>query len=85
MWFGTKSRICRRPLSLKRGHHPVEGRLVAEFRIQRVVIHDVVPVRASRPRLQPWRSINVADAQTRQIGRELRGFVETEALWNCRR
>src|SRR5260370_37885182 len=64
----------------KRRHHVTECRLVAELRVELAMVYDVIPVSAARPRLQVGRGIDVADAQPRQIGSEVCGIPETEAL-----
>ena len=61
------------PVLRERRHHRLESRLIAQLRIERVMIDDVVAVGAARPRLQIGRGIDMADAEPGQIGRQLRG------------
>ena len=55
-----------------------EGRRTSEGRVQQIVVRDVVSVRAARPRLEIGRSIEVADAEFRQVSHPLRRVVEAE-------
>ena len=57
-----------------------EGRLAAQFRIQGIVVHDVVAVRAAGTCLQPGGSVHMADTEACQVRRQRGGIVEAEAL-----
>ncbi len=41
---------------------PVEGVFTAKLRIERVVVNDVIAVRAAAPCFQEWRCIKMRDA-----------------------
>ncbi len=58
---------------------PCECRLAAEFRIERIVVDDVVAVRAPGTRFQKRRGIEMADAERLEIGHEIRRGIEAEA------
>ena len=55
----------------QRGHELFEVFRAADFRIQQVVIDDVVPMRAPRPRSEIRRGITMSDSQGGQIGNQL--------------
>ena len=57
---------------------PVEGCTVADLRIERVVIDDVVTVRTPRTGLEVRRGIDVAHAQRREIRHQLGRLREAE-------
>ncbi len=50
----------------------------ANLRIERVVIYDIVAVHASRTGTEVGRTIDVADAQGRQVGDRCNRVVERE-------
>ena len=50
-----------------------------EFRIQLVMIGDVVAVHAAWSRLEDRREVDVADAELREVRRDRRRIIETEA------
>src|SRR5277367_2633782 len=52
--------------------------LAAELRIELGMVDDVVAMGAALPRLQEWRGVDMADAETFQIGDDRRGGVEIE-------
>src|SRR5262245_18980618 len=52
--------------------------LRADFRIEPIVVNDVVAVRRTRARLHYRRGIDMADAKSRQIGYEPDGVTERE-------
>ena len=58
----------------------VEPVLATELRVDGRVVDDVVSVRRAGPRLVDRRGIDVADAQSLQIGRDRGGVVEREIL-----
>ncbi len=62
----------------ERRDHGVERRGVAELGIEAPMVHDVVAMRAARPRLEIGRGIDVADAEPGEVGRERGGAVEAE-------
>ena len=57
----------------------IKRSLIADVRIDRVVINDVVAVGGSRTRLEPWRAIEMRYAERAQIGHQARSIVEREA------
>ena len=63
---------------LERRAQAREAVLAAELRIERVVIDDVVAVRAAGARLQKRRRVEMADAERLEIGHERGGLVEAE-------
>src|SRR5579862_8531007 len=74
----NKIQYLPKAIRMECGNQPVERLLAAKFRVYRVVIHDVVSVRAARSCFQPGRSVQMTDAKPRQIGRNLRRLVESE-------
>ena len=52
----------------------------AEFRIERVVVDDVVAMRAAGAGLEKGRSIEMADAECLEVRHDARGVVEAE-VW----
>ena len=52
----------------------------SDFRIQRVVVDDVIAVGAARAGLQNWRGIAVADSQGGKIRNQFGGLRESEVL-----
>ena len=78
IWFGTKSRIKPHAVRMQRIEKRAEVRLRADFRIEPVVIDDVVAVRRARTRLHDRRGIDMADAKRRKVRHELRGVAKGE-------
>ena len=66
------------PRGLERGDHRIELRCVAELRVQQVVRNDVIAVRATGPRFQDRRGIDMGDAEPLQIRSERRRGGKTE-------
>src|SRR5579863_1495055 len=66
-------------MAAERVNHRHEILFDAEFRIELVVIGDVVAVHTAWPRLENRREIDVADAELRKVGRNFCGVVEAEA------
>ena len=64
----------------ERRRHLTEGHLIAELRVQLAMVDDVVAMRAAGTRFQVRRGVNVTDAQSRQVGSEGCGILETEPL-----
>ena len=62
----------------QRGDQRVEIGLAADLGIELVVVHHVVAVRASRPRAQEGRRVQVAHAQLREVGHDRRRVGEGE-------
>ena len=58
--------------------HAGIGVCIAKLVVERIVVHDVVAVRAAGPRLEIGRGIEVADAKLGQVGREPGSIVEAE-------
>ena len=79
MWFGTKSRIWPSPFAFS-ASTMLEIVFSAELGIERVVVDDVVAVRAAGARLQVWRRVDVADAERGEIGHEPAPLLEAEVL-----
>ena len=50
-----------------------------EFRIQFVMIGDVIAVHAARPRLENRREVDVTDAELREVRRDGRRITKTKA------
>ena len=65
---------------LQRVDHRSEVVLAAEFGVERVVVHDVVAMRASRPRLQVGRRVEMTDPKCGEIRHEPGGLRESEIL-----
>ena len=59
--------------------HRREIILRPEFRIQLVMIGDVIAVHAARPRLEDRREVDVTDAELREVRRDRRRVAETKA------
>ena len=58
--------------------HAVEGGRAAQLRVERVVVGDVVAVRAAGPAAEAGREVDVADAERIEVGAERRDLVEAE-------
>ncbi len=78
--IGDKVQDLAQPVSFHSGHHPIEGCLVPQFGIERVMVNDIVSVRTSWPRFQPGRRVDVADTQPGQVRSELCGLVKSKIL-----
>src|SRR5437762_3249838 len=70
----------------KRGDHLTEVRRIAELWVELAVVYDVIAMGAAGPCFQIRRSVDVADAEPRQIGSEgcgipeIKSFVELQAV-----
>src|SRR5258708_12877108 len=65
---------------LQRVDHRLEIVLAAEFGVERVMVHDVVAMRASGPRLQVGRRVEMTDPKRGEIRHEPGGLRESEIL-----
>src|SRR5579863_4980486 len=63
---------------MKSSHKPVEVFGASDLGVQRVVVHDVVPVHTAGTSLQAWRNVAVTDAKCGKIGNYRRGLCERE-------
>src|SRR6202022_326867 len=78
--IGYEVQNLLQPMCRERCIHSHEWLCIAELGIERIVVDNVVPVRTARPRLEIRRGIDVADAETRQVGSDLGGWMEAKAL-----
>src|ERR1700709_2821908 len=60
--------------------HRLERSRVAKFRVEGVMVNDVVAMRASRTRPKKRRSVDMADAEAPQIRRQPGRVLEPECL-----
>src|ERR1700693_1453034 len=58
-------------------HQAVEVFGAADFGVQRVVVHDVVPVHAAGAGLQAWRNIAMTYAECGKVGNDRRSLSKS--------
>ena len=77
--IGNEVQNSAEPLTAEGFDHRCKVRLRPKFRIELIVIGDVIAVRAAGPRFEERRKIDVAHAEPRQVGRDRRRLAEAEA------
>ena len=78
MWFGTKSRISPMPWACSASISARKSASRADFRVEPVVVDDVVAVRRAGARLHDRRRIDVADPESGEVRHQGSGVAKRE-------